>query len=120
ECEMRNIVELGTRNGNSTLALLEAARHIGGHVTSVEIDVCLLARERVEKAGLNAFWTFLHADDMQLSPPQIPESIDLLFVDTNHLYATTLGELNKYTQYLKKGGWVALHDYVSFAGVNRA
>lgn len=120
EFGLKNIVELGTRDGNSTLALLEAGRGIDAHVTSVDVEPCLAAKRRVQGAGLLDYWTFVQADDMQLQPPQIPVTIDLLFVDTSHLYAPTLAELNKYSAYLRDGSWIALHDYVSFAGVNRA
>ena len=120
EFGLRQIVELGTRDGNSTLALLEAARSIGGHVTSVDVQPCSLAKSRVAAAGLNDLWTFLQADDMQLSPPQIPASIDFLFLDTTHLYEPTKAELDKYFSYLRDGSWIALHDYVSFAGVSHA
>jgi predicted O-methyltransferase YrrM len=120
EFGLKEIVELGTRDGNSTLALLEAARAIGGHVTSVDVEPCLLARQRVAQAGLSTLWTFLEADDMQLSPPQIPAVIDFLFLDTTHLYEPTKAELKKYFGYLRDGSWIALHDYVSFTGVNRA
>lgn len=120
EFGLRRIVELGTRDGNSTLALLEAAYSIGGHVTSVDIQPCALAKSRVAAAGLTDLWTFLQANDMQLSPPQIPAVIDFLFIDTTHLYEPTKAELNKYFAYLREGSWIALHDYVSFAGVSRA
>jgi predicted O-methyltransferase YrrM len=120
EFDLKQVVELGTRDGNSTLALLEAARSIAGHVTSVDIEPCEDARRRVQAAGFLESWTFIQANDMELEPPQVPPTIDLLFVDTSHLYAPTLAELNKYSAYLRPGGWIALHDYVSFPGVNRA
>lgn len=120
EFDLKQVVELGTRDGNSTLALLEAARSIGGHVTSVDIEPCRAAKRRVERAGFLENWTFLQANDMELQPPQIPAAIDFLFIDTSHLYAPTLAELNKYSGYLRPGAWIALHDYVSFPGVNRA
>lgn len=120
EFDLKQIVELGTRDGNSTMALLESARAVGGHVTSVDIEPCLHARRRVENAGLLQTWTFIQANDMELEPPQIPARLDFLFIDTSHLYAPTLAELKKYSAYLQPGAWIALHDYVSFPGVNRA
>jgi predicted O-methyltransferase YrrM len=120
EFRLRNIVELGTYNGNSTLALLEAARGIGGHVTSVDLDACLEAKERVDKSGLRPHWTFIQGNDLDLLPAQLPPHIDFLLIDTNHIYDVTSAELNKYVSYLRGGSWIALHDYVPFPGVNRA
>ena len=120
EFDLKQVVELGTRDGNSTLALLEGARSIAGHVTSVDVEPCLEAKRRVQRAGFTESWTFVQANDMDLEPPQIPAAIDFLFVDTSHLYAPTLAELRKYSAYLRPGAWIALHDYVSFPGVNQA
>jgi len=62
----------------------------------------------------------LQADDLKVEALQIPQEIDLLFIDTNHIYAQAIAELRKYGAHLKSGSWVALHDYVSFLGVARA
>jgi predicted O-methyltransferase YrrM len=120
EFGLKHIVELGTRNGHSTLALLEAVQQIGGKVMSVDIEPCLTARRRVAEAGLNTRWEFLHANDLELESAKILQPIDLLFIDTNHLYAQTIAELRKYLPYLTEGSWIALHDYTSFEGVNHA
>jgi predicted O-methyltransferase YrrM len=120
EFGLKQIVELGTRNGASTLALLEAASKIGGHVMSIDIEPCDVAKRRVAEAGFACLWEFLQADDLEVETVRIPETIDLLLIDTNHLYAQTIAELKKYGAHLKTGSWIALHDYVSFPGVARA
>lgn len=120
EFDLKQIVELGTADGSSTLALLEAARMIGGKVLSIDIEPCLDAKRKVEEAGLVPFWKFLETDDLEVEPNALPESIDLLVIDTNHVYAQTIAELKKYRAHLKDGSWIALHDYVSYPGVNRA
>jgi predicted O-methyltransferase YrrM len=120
EFGLRQIVELGTRDGASTLALLEAANRIGGHVMSIDIEPCDVARRKVAEAGFTSLWEFLQADDLKVEALQIPQEIDLLFIDTNHIYTQTIAELRKYGAHLKSGSWIALHDYVSFPGVARA
>lgn len=120
EFELKNIVELGVRTGNSTLVLLEAARQIGGRVLSVDVEPCLEARERVAKARLADHWKFVHGNDLEVADSEIPNPIDFLFIDTNHLYDGTIAEFKKYSLHLRNGSWIALHDYVSFPGVARA
>jgi len=120
EFGLRQIVELGTRDGASTLALLEAASRIGGHVMSIDIEPCEVAKRKVAEAGFASLWEFLQADDLKVKALQIPQEIDLLFIDTNHIYTQAIAELRKYGAHLKSGSWVALHDYVSFLGVARA
>lgn len=70
--ELKNIVELGVRTGNSTLVLLEAARQIGGRVLSVDVEPCLEARERVAKARLADHWKFVHGNDLEVADSEIP------------------------------------------------
>jgi predicted O-methyltransferase YrrM len=120
EFDLKNVVELGTRDGNSTLALLEAVKGTGGSVLSIDIDACDDAKRRVKEAGLNRWWKFIQADDMNLDESVLPDPIDLLFIDTSHLYAHTLAELNKFRWRLRDGAWILLHDYVEFPGVRKA
>jgi predicted O-methyltransferase YrrM len=51
----RRLLEIGTSNGYSTIWLADAARSVGGTVTSVEIDASRTAQARgnLERAGLN-------------------------------------------------------------------
>ncbi len=120
EFRLQEIVELGTRMGSSTLALLEAANLTGGRVLSIDVDECREAREKVAQSGLQHLWRFFQGSDLEVPDGEIPPSIDLLFIDTNHLYEHTLAELRKYAPRVRPGGWIVLHDYVSYAGVTRA
>ena len=120
EFRLKNIVELGTRTGNSSLTLLEAAQYVGGRVLSVDIQPCLEAQRRIHKTNLAHLWTFIHANDLELELDLIPRPIDLLFVDTNHQYQTTIQELNRYGPLVRTGSWIVLHDYTSFTGVAHA
>jgi len=45
EFNLKNALELGVGTGESTVALLEAAAKIGGHVWSIDVDPCLEAKK---------------------------------------------------------------------------
>jgi predicted O-methyltransferase YrrM len=120
EFKLKRIVELGTRSGNSTLVLLEAAKHIGGTVLSMDVETCDEARQRISAAGLNAFWTFWQANDLEIPSSEVPQPIDLLFIDTLHTYGQMKAELDKYGRMLRPGGWLVIHDYVAFSGITEA
>jgi O-methyltransferase len=120
EFGLKEIVEIGTREGNSTIALLEAAKTIGGHLFSVDVEPCRAARERVEAFGFAKSWTFKQHNALALTDADIPHPIDLLFIDTFHLYSQTLAELRKFLPLVRSGGWIVLHDSVSFPGVSKA
>ena len=114
---LRRVLELGTRTGESTVALLSAAREIGGHVTSVDLEPCPDAEARVRGAGLEAFWTFLRADDLALD---WEEPIDHLFIDTSHEYDHTVQELRRFEPLVSPAGVITMHDTTSRPEVWRA
>lgn len=120
EFELRNVVELGTRTGISTVTFLEAAARIGGNVLSIDPEPCPEAAERVAHAGMGELWRFLQASDLDVPAAELPTPIDLLFIDTTHLYEHTLEELRRFSRHLRAGSWIALHDYVACPGVARA
>ncbi len=120
EFELQHILELGTQYGHSTLALLEAARHTGGHVHSIDVEPCSEAKEKVSAAGLGQYWTFVQGNALTLLPPVFPQELDLVFIDTFHLYSQTKRELNHFEPYLTIRSWLVLHDAVTFPGVSHA
>jgi len=117
ELNLKSVLELGVRQGESTLTLLEAAKAIGGTVTSVDTEDCVIAKKRVTEAGLDRHWEFLRGDDMS-----IPwnEDIGHLFIDTSHTYEHTIAELRRFEPYVQSGGIVTLHDTASCSGVRQA
>jgi len=120
EFGLEQIVELGVGRGNSTITLLEAVASRGrGHVDSVDTDECLEAVARVKSCGLDSFWTFHRADDLQFGRTW-NRSIDLLFIDTVHIYRQALAELGLFGEYVRKEVFICLHDTVSYPGVSRA
>ncbi len=47
--------------------------------------------------------------------------LDVLSIDSDHTYKTTLHELQKYVHFVKRGGLILLHDYVvDHVGVKQA
>jgi predicted O-methyltransferase YrrM len=120
EFKLERIVELGTRSGNSTLVLLEAARQIGGTVLSMDVQPCHEARGRISAAGLEPFWTFWQANDLEVPAAEVPGPIDLLFIDTLHTYRQMKAELAKFGPMVRPGGWIVIHDYVAFSGLTEA
>lgn len=99
------VVELGVRSGMSTAALLAGVEQTGGHMWSVDIVWPKVPEEFV----LSNHWTVLVGNDLQLAG-HIPDGIDVLFIDTSHMYQQTWDELILYVPKVKPGGVVLLHD----------
>lgn len=103
------VVELGFRTGVSTSAFLAAQCK----VYSIDNDPnCKKHVTRLAKLYPDTF-TFKLDNSRSAAIPLC----DLLFVDTDHTYATTMEELQLHSMRTKR--WIALHDTESFGNRDR-
>ena len=114
--ESRLIVELGTRGGSSTRAILAAADYLDARVLSIDIDPC--GEIGLEPAACRR-WEFIQCDDVAFGKERfvpwcrendVDPTIDALFIDTSHEYAHTVEELAVWMDYVPVGGIVMFHD----------
>lgn len=104
EMQAKRVIELGVREGLSTVAWLYALRVVRGRLWSVDV-------EDVQKVGHYAHWTFIVGDDLDPAvQAQLPDPVDILFIDTSHNYIHTLLELDAYAPRVRSGGRILLHD----------
>lgn len=108
------IVELGTRGGESTRVLLAVAERSNGQVLSVDVEDC-----RGLAAGLGRRWNFVQDDDISFGRARfaswctersLAPQIDVLFVDTSHLYEHTTAELLTWMPLVAPHGVAIFHD----------
>ena len=80
----RRVLEIGTSNGYSTLWLAEAARAIGGSITTVEYAEYKigLARANFERSGLASVIDLVHDDAGRLLERTAEGAYDLVFLDS--------------------------------------
>lgn len=114
ELGLKTVLELGTGKGESTVALLWAAKQIGGRVYSVDISPCEEAKAKVRKHGLEKYWTFIQGNSLEV---KWDRPIDHLFIDTYHTFEHTIRELEKYEPHVSAGGIITLHDIITWPGV---
>jgi predicted O-methyltransferase YrrM len=98
-----HVIELGTRSGVSTTALLYALEATGGRLTSIDIDPA-------PDIPPSDHWTFIQGDDLDPTVVAGLDEADLIFIDTSHEYLQTLRELNVYVNLIRKPGLIVLHD----------
>ena len=105
----RNVVEIGTYNGYSTLWFCLAVRTTGGKITTHEISSknIALARQNFKKAGVENLVTIVEGDAHE-TVTRLKEPIDILFIDADK---------PGYADYLKKllplvrpGGLILAHN----------
>jgi len=80
----RRVLEIGTSNGYSTLWLADAARKIGGSVTTVEHAAYKIgfASANFERSGLSPFIALVHDDAGRLLQRSEHSAFDLIFLDS--------------------------------------
>jgi GT2 family glycosyltransferase/predicted O-methyltransferase YrrM len=129
----QKIVELGTRGGNSTCALVIGAAETGGHVTSVDhgkgseyqregptLDYLTETSTIItERLGLGQYWTLVVKDDLEFAR-EYNDEIDVLMIDTSHSYEQTGKELEIWGDKVVDGGFIVMHDTVSYPEQNKA
>lgn len=106
------IVELGVGpRGSSTFVLERVARLCGSKLISVDTADCSHASSWKD-------WLFVQAHDVEFvknfknwcKGHDIQASIDVLFIDTTHLFEHTLQEINSWVPFLSDKSKVFFHD----------
>jgi cephalosporin hydroxylase len=110
-CKPKLIVELGTRGGESTFVFERAAELCGSTLLSVDIDDC---------SGSCTYpkWNFVKSDDVAFAQEfpgwckkrNLQPQVDLLFIDTSHLYEHTVQEIKAWLPLVSERGKVVFHD----------
>lgn len=111
-----NVVELGTRTGVSTAALLAGIELKGGTLTSIDID-----ERSAQVAAGHPLWRFIRGSSIeQRIAEAVEQPIDLLLVDTLHTGPHVAAELALWGPKMKPGGTICIHDPETFPGVRVA
>jgi cephalosporin hydroxylase len=105
------IVELGVRGGESTFVFERVARLTDADLVSVDIEDC---------SGATDYdgWHFVQSDDIELArnfdewcaDRDLNPNIDVLFIDTSHLYDHTVSEIDEWFPHLSDRAVVFFHD----------
>lgn len=105
-------LEIGVRQGVSTVALLLAMRRNGGKLISLDIDPVepAVAAGIIDAAGLTAFWDFhlIHSDAFYQT---FTGELDFLWVDGDHHAPQPSLDFAHYAPLVREGGMIAMHDY---------
>ncbi len=105
------IVELGVRGGVSTFVFERVAKKCNSTLVSVDIEDCSDISDWEN-------WHFVQKDDIEFAKEfkdwckerNIAPEIDILFIDTSHLYQHTKDEIKHWFPYLSKNAKVIFHD----------
>lgn len=112
--------EIGSYLGASTCFIATAATLKNGAVHCVDVwDNRAMGIE----PPMETFEVFLqntaryadrisvHRGEASLMAPQVPDGLDMLFIDGDHSYASVKDDLERYVPKLRPGGVLLLHDF---------
>lgn len=103
--QCNHVVEFGLRTGMSTSVMLDGTKC---KVTSYDIAACTQAVQAMRELAPTRF-TFIRGDSTKVSI----ETCDMLFIDSQHDYATLARELFMHHKQVKR--WISMHDTHTFA-----
>ena len=109
----KNILEVGTSNGYSTIWLAEAAKKNSGKVTTIEIseEKVKLAKENFKRAKLEKIITQIRGDAL-IEIPKLKQKFDFMFIDAikrDYIKYLKLAEKN-----LKKDSIIVADNAIMF------
>lgn len=112
----RVIVETGVYHGLSTCILAAAVAEVpGGRIYGV--DPWDLPHVWAE-TELEPFITWIKKTT-QNAIPDLPETIDILVIDSIHTYAQSAWEIQALEPRIREGGYILMHDSLYHDGVGR-
>lgn len=101
------ILELGVRDGSTTLPLLMAAVKNGGELTSVDINETTFKPQEKWRSH----WKFVKMNALEFLKQQKPtKPYDLIFIDDWHAYEHVRDELAEIDRLVSPRSIVLLHD----------
>jgi len=112
EFNLKTVLEIGTQQGYSTVAMGCAVKEIGGHLYSCDIVECPIAIERMLNRDLYSSWTFYESKSSNNISWNKP--IDLLFLDSKHTEERINADLRHFEPHVRKGGFIIIHDFLVF------
>jgi predicted O-methyltransferase YrrM len=111
----RDVLELGTSNGYSTVWLADAVTATGGHLTTVELDAARSAEAaaNLDRAGLRSSVELRVEDAADTLRESADDAWDMIFLDAERpAYPRYWPDLRRA---LKPGGLLAVDNVISHA-----
>lgn len=104
----RRILELGVRDGNSTVPWILAAKELGGTVDSVDLEPTSWQCPEIAKD----YWKFTQSDAIKFLEDCVANNTqyDLIYIDDWHSYAHVKRELELVEHMITPSGIILLHD----------
>lgn len=116
DLKAKQVIELGVRTGESTVAFLAGLAETGGKLWSCDIQSPLEVENHAPGNPIEDHiwdrydnWTFVKGHDLEVAN-EAPKRCDVLFIDTEHTCDQAVAELETYGPRVRVGGVILMHD----------
>lgn len=113
EIVAKNIVEIGSAGGCSTMVLGEIARDHGGHLYCIDPGPEGRWYSNVEWKDLALWVTLIKKKSPWIDPSEVAIPIDYLFIDGDHRTRWVLMDYHYWFPSVRVGGRITFHDWNS-------
>lgn len=112
---VRNLLEIGTANGYSTIHLCMALRETGGQLTSIDYSLPSYneAVENIKAVGMDDIATLIFGNALVELPKLPATSFDMIFIDGQKKRTIDFFRLSY--PLLRDGGFFIIDDVIKFA-----
>jgi predicted O-methyltransferase YrrM len=129
ELEAKVIVEIGSKDGCSSMTFAEACKQTGGHLYCIEPSITGKWIDNMKRLDLVQYATIVHEASPWLNPLSVPIEdganvnsrrwpiIDLLLIDGDHRTRWTITDYHFWEPYVRTGGIIVFHDWTGANGV---
>ena len=136
ELEAKVIVEIGSKDGCSSMTFAEAVKQTGGHLYCIEPAITQKWQDNMERLNIRQYVTavpkaspwaypsrnpFEGAEDKPWADKPIVDFllpiIDLLLIDGDHRTRWTIADYHFWEPYVRTGGVIVFHDWTGANGV---
>ena len=109
------VFEIGTRHGYSTRTILSALEEN----KKGKLYSCDIQNPKFDlPEHLSLYWNFKRINSLDYHKEwKLP--IDVLVIDGDHHYDMAKSDFENYEKFVKKGGYIFMHDTVSWEGVTK-
>jgi len=111
------VAEVGCKSGRTTACMIEAARMFGHKTSFYAVDVAKRGVKETMKQAFGAWpdnLTFLCKPGQDVCENEIETPVDILFVDAEHTFDTTMAILNRWEPWVAKRGTIIMDDVQYF------
>ena len=110
----KNVLEIWTANGYSTICLASVLQKNGGHITSMEFSILShnQAIDNIKEAWLEDICTLIHGQALDIIPTLPDNSFDFVFIDGMKRRSKDFLELSR--PKIKKNWIIIIDDVIKF------